>query len=116
MHYLYGQIWRVGADEATTISFKKDAKFGGETIVAGTYTLFAITNETEWILILNSELGQWGAFSYEKNKEKDVAKVTVPVEKLSNVVEQLTIWHDADNGKLIIEWDTTKVSVPIKFG
>ena len=112
----YGQVWRVGADEATTISFKKDAKFGGETIAAGTYTLFAITNEKEWILILNSELGQWGAFSYEKNKEKDVVKVTVPVEKLSNVVEQLTIWYDVDNGKLIIEWDTTKVSVPIKFG
>lgn len=111
----YGQVWRVGADEATTISFKTDTKFGSDTIAAGTYTLFAITNETEWMLILNSELGQWGAFSYEKNKGKDVAKVTIPVEKLDNIVEQLTIRHDTDNNKLVIEWDTTRVCVPISF-
>lgn len=111
----FGQVWRVGADEATTISFKTDTKFGSDTIPAGTYTLFALTNEFEWILILNSQLGQWGAFSYDKNKDKDVAKVSVPVEKLDNIIEQLTIWYDADNSKLIIEWDTTRVSVPLSF-
>ena len=111
----FGEVWRVGADEATTISFKTDTKFGGQSIPAGTYTLFALTNETEWTLILNSELGQWGAFSYEKNKEKDIAKVTVPVEKLDNVIEQLTIRFDAENSKLVIEWDTTRVSIPLTF-
>lgn len=111
----YGQVWRVGADEATTISFKTDTKFGGESIPAGTYTLFALTNETEWTLILNSQLGQWGSFSYEKNKDKDIAKVTVPVEKLDNVIEQLTIRFDAENSKLVIEWDTTRVSVALAF-
>ncbi len=111
----FGEVWRVGADEATTISFKTDTKFGGESIPAGTYTLFALTNETEWTLILNSQLGQWGSFSYEKNKEKDIAKVTVPVEKLDNVIEQLTIRFDAENSKLVIEWDTTRVSIPLTF-
>ncbi len=111
----FGKVWRVGADEATTISFKKDSKFGGEAIPAGTYTLFAITNENEWTLILNSQLGQWGAFSYEKNKDKDVAKVTVPVEHLNDVIEQLTIRYDDDNNKLIIEWDMSRVSVPLSF-
>lgn len=111
----FGKVWRVGADEATTISFKTESKFGGVTIPAGTYTMFAITNETEWTLILNSELGQWGSFSYEKNKEKDIAKVTVPVEKLDSVVEQLTIRYDAENGKLVIEWDKTSVSVPLSY-
>ncbi len=111
----FGNVWRIGADEATTISFKTDSKFGGEAIPAGTYTLFAITNENEWTLILNSQLGQWGAFSYEKNKDKDVARVTVPVEKLDKVIEQLTFWFDADNSNLVIEWDTTRVSVPLSF-
>lgn len=111
----FGEVWRVGADEATTISFKTDTKFGGESIPGGTYTLFALTNETEWTLILNSQLGQWGSFSYEKNKEKDIAKVTVPVEKLDNVIEQLTIRFDAENSKLVIEWDTTRVSIPLTF-
>ncbi|MEO5948529.1 MAG: DUF2911 domain-containing protein [Chitinophagaceae bacterium] len=111
----FGEVWRVGSDEATTISFKTNTKFGGETIPAGTYTMFALINEAEWTLILNSQLGQWGAFSYEKNKEKNIAKVIIPVEKLAKVVEQLTIWHDTDNGKLVIEWDTTRVSIPLNF-
>lgn len=111
----FGNVWRVGADEATTISFKTDTKFGGELIPAGTYTLFALVNENEWTFILNSELGQWGAFSYEKNKGKDVAKVTVPVKKIENVVEQLTISFDKESNKLVVEWDTTRVSVSVIF-
>ncbi len=110
----FGKVWRVGADEATTISFKTATKFGGTAMPAGTYTLFAITNETEWTIILNAQLGQWGAFSYEKNKDKDVAKITVPVEKLSEVVEQLTIRFTEDN-EMVIEWDLTRVTIPLKF-
>lgn len=110
----FGVVWRLGADEATTITFDKDVKFGGEGIQAGTYTLFALPNEQEWTIILNSQLGQWGAFGYDKNKTKDVAKMTVPVKKLDKVVEQLTIRFDKDNS-MIIEWDKTQVVVPLSF-
>lgn len=110
----YGKVWRVGADEATTITFNSDVKFGGKGIKAGTYTLFAIPNEKEWTIILNSQPGQWGAYSYEKNKDKDVEKITVPVKKLDNPVEQLTIRFVGDN-IMIIEWDKTQVEVPLSF-
>ncbi len=110
----FGKVWRVGADEATTITFKSDVKFGGQGIKAGTYTLFAIPNEKEWTFILNSQPGQWGAYAYEKNKDKDVAKVNVPVKKLDQPIEQLTIRFAADNS-LIIEWDKTQVTVPMSF-
>jgi len=108
----YGKVWRLGADEATTITFNNDVKFGGKAVKAGTYTLFAIPNEKEWTLILNSELKQWGAYSYEKNKAKDVEKITVPVTALASPVEQLTIKLDKAN-TMTIEWDKTHVSVPI---
>jgi hypothetical protein len=108
----YGKVWRVGADEATTIKFAKDVKFGGADVKAGTYTLFAIPGETEWTIILNGQLGQWGAFSYEKNKDKDVASVKVPVQKLDLPVEQLTI-RFIESGALVIEWDMTRVLVTI---
>jgi hypothetical protein len=108
----YGKVWRVGADEATTIKFAKDVKFGGADVKAGTYTLFAIPGETEWTIILNSQLGQWGAFAYEKNKDKDVASVKVPVQKLDLPVEQLTI-RFIESGALVIEWDMTRVLVTI---
>jgi hypothetical protein len=87
----FGSVWRVGADEATTITFNKDTKFGGQLVPKGTYTLFALLEEKEWQIILNGQLGQWGAFDYEKYKNKDVATVKVPVNKLDKTVEQLTI-------------------------
>jgi hypothetical protein len=109
----YGKVWRVGADEATQITFNGDVKFGGQAVTKGTYTLFAIPEQNEWTIILNSQLGQWGAFGYEKNKDKDVLKVKVPVKNLSSVTEQLTI--KVNDTSLTIEWDQTQVSVPLSF-
>jgi hypothetical protein len=108
----YGKVWRAGADEATEITFDKDATFGGKKIAAGTYTLFVIPNKKEWTIILNSTLGQWGAYSYEKIKAKDVLKITVPVKALNNVVEQFTI--TVTDNALVMQWDKTGVSVPIE--
>jgi hypothetical protein len=111
----FGKVWRLGADEATTITFGKSTKFGKVDVPAGTYTMFALVNENEWTIILNSVLGQWGAFSYEKNKGSNVAETTVPVKKLDSPVEQLTI-RFADGKSMIIEWDQTQVTVPVKPG
>ncbi|AXY75258.1 DUF2911 domain-containing protein [Paraflavitalea soli] len=110
----FGKVWRTGADSATTITFAKDATFGGKPVKAGTYTLFTIPNEKEWTVILNSQLGQWGAYGYDKAKDKDVLQVTVPVKKLDKVVEQHTIRFTPKND-MIIEWDQTQVTVPIKL-
>lgn len=110
----FGKVWRLGADEATTITFNSDTKFGGQNIPKGTYTLFALVNEKDWTLILNSQLGQWGSFGYEKNKAKDVAKVNVPVKTIEPGVEQLTIRFDAKNA-MVIEWDKVQVEVPLGF-
>ena len=109
----YGKVWRVGADEATQITFNQDTKFGGQAVPKGTYALFAIPEEKEWTIILNSQLGQWGAYSYDKNKDKDVLKIKVPVKKLSDPVEQLTIKPEAS--ALVISWDQTQVSVPLSY-
>lgn len=109
----YGEVWRLGADEATTISLAKNTKVGGTEIPAGTYTVFALVDENEWTIIFNSVLGQWGAFSYEKNKEKNVAMVAVPSTKLSTSVEQFTIRFDNDKS-MIIEWEQVQVRVPVK--
>ncbi len=109
----YNQVWRLGADEATEITFSKDATFGGKKVKAGTYSMFAIPGEKEWEIILNSELKQWGAYQYEKIKDKDVAKVKVPVQSLSDSAEQFTITPYADN--LNILWDNVSLSIPYSF-
>jgi hypothetical protein len=110
----FGQVWRMGADEATTITFKKDVKFGGTSIPAGTYTLFALVEEKEWTFILNGQLGQWGAYGYDKNKDKNLAYAKVPVKKNDKEVEQLTIHFEKDNS-MVVEWDKTMVTLPLVF-
>ncbi|HEY4060870.1 MAG TPA: DUF2911 domain-containing protein [Puia sp.] len=108
----YGKVWRVGADEATNVTFEKDATFGGKPIKAGKYALFAIPTETKWTVILNSNAGQWGT-EYNKNKDKDVLSVDVPVSKLSSPVEKLT--YTLSGKGITIEWEKTKVMIPVSF-
>ncbi|WP_127128578.1 DUF2911 domain-containing protein [Pseudoflavitalea rhizosphaerae] len=109
----YGKVWRTGANEATEITFTKDGSFGGKPVKAGTYSLFTIPGEEEWTFILNSELKQWGSYKYEQIKGKDVLSVKVKSSKIGgDPVEKLTI--TLPEGKLLLEWDQTKVEVPVK--
>jgi hypothetical protein len=111
----YNKYWRLGANEATEIAFSKDVIFGGKNVKAGTYRMYTIPGETKWTVVLNTELGKWGAM--EADHELDVIKVEVPPTSLSEPVEQFTI-DFTDMGEqgisLNFNWDKTKVSVPIK--
>ncbi len=109
----YGKVWRTGANEATEITFNRDVQFGGKPVKAGTYTLFTIPTENEWTVILNSSSKQWGAYEYEKIKDKDVVQVKVPAKKTDSMVEKFTIRFDEQNN-LVMEWDNTAVAVPIQ--
>ncbi|TAG47003.1 MAG: DUF2911 domain-containing protein [Runella slithyformis] len=109
----FGEIWRTGANEATEITFKKDGMFGGTALKAGTYSLFTIPGEKEWTVVLNPTLKQWGSYDYDKIKDKDVLKITVPGQATKEPVEKLTFAVSDD--KLDFMWDTAMFSVPSKF-
>src|SRR6202000_267888 len=83
----YGKVYRCGDDEATTFTLNRDATFGGKPVKAGTYALFAIPNADKWTVILNSQPKQWG-LDHDKNKDKDVLSVDVPVMPLGTPMEQ----------------------------
>jgi hypothetical protein len=107
-----GKVWRTGANESTEITFYKDATVGGKSIKAGTYSLFTIPAEGEWTIILNSNLHQWGAYSYDS--DADVARVTAKASTDSDELEAFSIAFD-DNGDMVLGWGTTRVSVPMSF-
>jgi hypothetical protein len=109
----YDKIWRTGANKSTEITFKKDGMFGGKSVKAGTYSLFTIPGEKEWSIILNSVLEQSGAYDYEKNKGKDVLKVTVPAKKYPTSEEKLTFM--VKDNSVDFQWDKEGFSVPVKF-
>ncbi|MFC3811227.1 DUF2911 domain-containing protein [Lacihabitans lacunae] len=109
----FGQVWRTGANAATEVTFKKDVNFAGTKVKAGTYSLFTIPSSTEWTVILNSELKQWGAYEYDKIKGKNVAEVKLPVRGTEGVMEKLSI--TASDSQIAIEWDNARVMIPLKW-
>jgi hypothetical protein len=111
----WGQVWRLGANEATEIEFFQDVKIDGKKIKKGRYTLYALVNPDKWTIILNKETDTWGAFRYDPNK--DVTRTTVPVQKQSGITEAFSMQFEKikDGAKLIINWDDTLVEMPISW-
>lgn len=111
----YGEVWRMGANEATEIEFFKNVRFGGKKINKGRYTLYAIVNETSWTIIINKETDTWGSFKYDA--KKDVIRKEVSVMKTETVLESLAMAFEktATGFNLVIAWDNVKASVPFTF-
>lgn len=102
-------VWRLGADEATTLTTDRELMLGEATIPAGQYTLWTMHMNDEFHLIVNSETGQWGT-AY--NSEHDVAHVPMTVgEPLDPPAEQLVI--SIGDGALGFEWGALTASVPL---
>ena len=104
----FGKYWRLGANEATEITFNKDVLFAGLPVKAGTYRMYAIPGSDSFKIGLNMEIGKWG---YEEpDYSKDIATVEVPVTKITNLVEQFTIDVDqADAGVIVVmSWENSR--------
>lgn len=82
-----GEVWRAGANEATTFTTTKDIMVEGKKLVAGTYSFFIIPGETTSTLIFNKTAKQWGAFNYDS--KEDALRVSVPSQQTSTLEERL---------------------------
>jgi Protein of unknown function (DUF2911) len=107
----YGQVWRTGANDATTVEFDKPVTIEGKALAAGKYSLFTIPSENEWTIIFNKDAKQWGAYSYKQSN--DVLRVTVKPTK-TDFTETFTIGVEKDNVNL--KWENTAVSFAVKKG
>ena len=111
----YGQVWRTGADEATTLVTEVDLKVGGLAVPKGNYTMFTLPTEKEWKLIINKVPSQWGAFTYKQ--DQDLGRVDMKLAAAAAPVEQLTITLDKASetkATLKIAWGATVVTVPVE--
>ena len=110
-----GKYWRLGANDATEVSFSKNINFGGKPVNAGRYRLYALPNHNTWQLTLNSELGKFG-YS-EPNYSYDVVSIEVPVETAPSETEQFTISFEPDSSEVTMNfvWDKTLVRVPLRI-
>ena len=110
----FGQVWRAGANDATTISFTEDVTIEEQPLRAGTYAFFAIPGEREWTLVFNREPRQWGAFDYKEAKDALRVKVAArpcPLEEwLSFRFRDLTL----NSAAAVLAWEKLEVSFVIR--
>ena len=108
----YGEVWRLGANEATEIDFFKNIKIKNQTIKKGRYSLFAIPYPDRWTLIINKDTDVWGSFNY--NSQNDVLRVDVPVRK-NEMIDTMAIFFEKVSGgaNLNIMWEDVAVTLPI---
>jgi hypothetical protein len=109
----YGEVWRAGANEATTFVTTADLMVGGRHVPAGNYTIFAIPAQDKWTLIISKKTGEWG-IPYP-GADSDLARVDMKVSATSAAVENFTIAFDkgAKGCTLRMEWESTRASVDI---
>jgi hypothetical protein len=109
----FGEVWRTGANEATTFVASADVVVGGKTVPAGNYTIFTVPTADKWTLIINKKTGEWGIpYKYESD---ELARVEMKVSKLPSPVENFTLTYDKAAGgcTLRLDWETTRASVNI---
>ena len=111
----FGQVWRTGANEPTTLHTTVPLSIAGVEIEPGSYSLYTIPREDEsWTLIVNASTSQWGHESqYPGVQDQDVGRAEVEAESLESPVEQFTIRPQDDGGGLVLEWQNSRVRVPI---
>ena len=110
----YDQVWRTGANAATSLKTDVALTIGSANVPAGSYTLYTLPGANSWKLIINKQTRQWGT-NYDQ--PQDLARVDMKVSQRSSTLEQFTISFDmtgGDSATLKLEWDTTVASVEMK--
>ena len=109
----YGEVWRTGANDATSFVTNANLAAGGKQVPAGSYTIFTIPNQDKWTLIINKQNGEWGIpYKYESD---ELARVDMEVSKPPSQVENFTInLNQTANGCILgLEWENTRASVSL---
>ena len=104
----YGQVWRSGANEATTVTFDKDVLIEGKPLAAGTYSFYTIPTEDKWTVIFNKTAKQWGT---QYDEKQDALRMTVTPRKAPVMSERLK--YDINTEGLLLTWEN--LAVPVKI-
>ena len=108
------QVWRTGANAATSLKTSVALNIGGTNVPAGSYTLYTLPSASSWTLIINKQTGQWGT-NYDQ--AQDLARIPMKVSQLPSGLETFTISLDKTSGNsatLKLDWELTSASVSIK--
>lgn len=110
----YGEVWRTGANEASTVTFTQDVTIQGQTLTKDTYSYFTIPTDTVWTVIFNVNETQWGAFKYDQSE--DALRVQVKPVMVETNTENLSfsVVPDAtpNSGIIRLNWEKLQLDCP----
>lgn len=109
----YGQIWRAGANEATTLELTTDARINGQSLPKGKYALFILPTEKDWTFIFSRNHKAWGSYTYDQ--KEDALRVTVAPQAAPHKERLEFAFEDlSDSGaSLVTHWEKRKASLKI---
>jgi len=110
----YGQIWRTGANPATTLITASNLKIGTLDVPAGTYTIYTLPSASQWLLIVNKQTGQWGT---EYSEAQDLGRTPMTSKTLPASQENMSISFEHTKGgttELHVKWATTDEYVNVQ--
>lgn len=113
----YGEIWRAGANEATTLSFSTEVEIAGQPLPSGAYAFFLLPREdSTWTAIFNRDTAQWGAYGYDPSLDALRVEVEAKFAKTVNQEQLKYEWvqQTLEQGYLLLSWGKLRLYLPIK--
>ncbi len=111
----YGEVWRLGANDATTLEITEDAKVAGQALPAGTYALFAIPGKASWTIVVNADPRQWGAYFRDPKKDVLSFPVTPEAGPHQEWLEFRFLPASRSAVRLEMAWEKLRVGFPLEF-
>ena len=107
----FGEPWRVGANEPTTLHLSAGASVGGVALMPGSYSLYATPGESEWEFHLNSNFERWGIPIDEAVRATEIGSFSAMPSATAEMVEMMMFEHV--DGALRLSWENTQVDIPL---
>ncbi|MFT4093302.1 MAG: DUF2911 domain-containing protein [Niabella sp.] len=110
----YGELWRLGANEATELDVFQPVTIGVKKLPPGRYTLYAIPKAGYWTIAVNNDLDMWGL---KQDTAMDITRVQVPVTYYNPYMEYFTmVFEKSGTGaELVMAWDDAQARLPVSF-
>jgi hypothetical protein len=109
----YGEVWCTGANWATKITTEADLDINGLKLPKGSYSIWTLPDDKQWMLIINKQTGQ---FHLNYDESQDFARVKMNLKALNSPVETFKIelaGTGGNKGTLSLLWENTNAWVPI---
>lgn len=114
----YGELWRLGANEPTTLHTNRLLYIGDMVLAPGSYSIYAVPGNREWTLFVNRRTHQWGLESEytDEIREHELGSIRVQAQPLESTVEKMTFRSEVSAigaVELVFEWQNTRWRLPL---